>query len=217
MSLRGKVIAVEPLCLVSSKDKKELRKQECMIADLESKCRVVLWEKDIDALEVGKSYKLVGVTLRSFNGVKYLSGSENSVFTEIEEIGDVEHVINVYVLDEEQTLCKVICGEVVMVTSVKEYMSCMTCKCKIELLSELIGQCKKCEGKIKLSRCPKSCAVHFVFQDDNEQKYNLTVFNKELDYMCGGITGDPTNDLLLAPRMQVVVNKRAIVTKAEFV
>ena len=34
VTVRGKVIAVEPPCLVSSKDKKELRKQECMIADL---------------------------------------------------------------------------------------------------------------------------------------------------------------------------------------
>lgn len=104
----------------------------------------LLWQDNVDVLEMGKSYELAGVTLRSYDGIKYLSGSEGSSYYEIADMGEIQSI-----LDEGQSTCKVLYGEIIMVTSMEEYMSCISCKCKVEQLSAYMymGQCKKCMRK----------------------------------------------------------------------
>ena len=52
---------------------KQLTKQEVVLADGTAACRCVLWEAHTDEVEEGNSYKLENVTVRSFNGSKYLA------------------------------------------------------------------------------------------------------------------------------------------------
>ena len=129
VSVIGKVISVEQEGTVISKDNKELRKQDCFIADSETKCRVVLWEHSVDALKLDKTYKLSGVTLRIFDGAKYLSGSAGALFEELDDLGNVETTVNQ--LDERRSTSKVLCGKIIVVSSVEEYRSCLTCMCKM--------------------------------------------------------------------------------------
>ena len=54
------------------------------MADSTPACRCVLWEAHTDEVEEGNSYKLENVTVRSFNGSKYLSAGEKAVIKSVQ-------------------------------------------------------------------------------------------------------------------------------------
>ena len=55
-----------------------LNKQDVIIADATAAWRCAIREKDINKLKEDNSYRLINVTIRTFNGTKYLSLSEKS-------------------------------------------------------------------------------------------------------------------------------------------
>ena len=57
---------------VTTKEGKELKTQDGMIGDTSGCSHVVLWEKDVGALVEGVCYKLLGVTVRCFDGFEVL-------------------------------------------------------------------------------------------------------------------------------------------------
>lgn len=68
-----KVMHLEPPQKVKTKDGKELSKQECKIRDDLGCVRLVLWEKDVEAVEEEQSYRFIGVGVHYHDGTKYLS------------------------------------------------------------------------------------------------------------------------------------------------
>lgn len=52
--------------------KSDLVKRDIIIADATGDARLTLWQDDIDKLDVGVCYNLEMLTVRSFNGTKYL-------------------------------------------------------------------------------------------------------------------------------------------------
>lgn len=145
VTVTGKITAIEPKSKVTSRDNKDLMKQDCIIANSETNCRLVLWQDSVDILKIGKTYELTGVTLRSFDGVKYLSGSEGASYREIEDMGEVLTTVN---LLDGQSTSKVLCGEVIMVTSIEKYSSCITRLKKSPLTQQNV------KGVEELLSCP---------------------------------------------------------------
>ena len=53
---------------------KQLMKADCVIGDhIESLITLTLWERLIDVVECGKTYKFKNIKIRSFDDVKYLT------------------------------------------------------------------------------------------------------------------------------------------------
>ena len=46
-------------------------KRVCIVADASARCKLVLWEENVDSLEEGVSYKFSGLTVRTYSGKKY--------------------------------------------------------------------------------------------------------------------------------------------------
>ena len=68
---------------------RKFSKQDFTIADLTDALRGVAWENHFNALKEDSSYKIVSATVRSFNGVKYVSLGEKSTIEQLGDIGDV--------------------------------------------------------------------------------------------------------------------------------
>lgn len=47
-----------------SRRSKSLVKQECVIADANGGCKVILWEDNVELLEKGQTYKMSGMMVR---------------------------------------------------------------------------------------------------------------------------------------------------------
>ena len=79
VTVLAKVMHLEPPQEVNTKDGKELSKQVCKVSDDFGCVRLVLWEKDIGAVEEEHSYRFVGVGVRLYDGAKYLSVGANCI------------------------------------------------------------------------------------------------------------------------------------------
>ena len=120
------------------------------------------WEDQIGLFEESKSYKLSNVTVRSFNGAKYLSLGEGCDIEEIEDIGEV--------IDDENAAsqlgkAKVVKGEIVAVVSIDIYKGCRNCNAKMVDVNGPVGVCSKCNTKMKLARCTDHCVANVILED----------------------------------------------------
>lgn len=121
---------------------KQLNKQEILLADGTAACRCVLWEAHTNQLKEGSSYSFDNVTIRSYNGSKYLSAGEKALINSIDDIG--------YVVDNlcsnETGRILIMKAEIVQVVGIDSYNSCRNCSGKItETSNPEIGECTKCK------------------------------------------------------------------------
>ena len=187
----GKVVKVGVPGEVTSKlYNKQLMKQECIVRDSNGSCRIVLWETDVGKLNEGKSYRLEKVLVRQYGGVNYLSMCEGAEAEEIADIGEVVSDEEAEERGEEgQHLAE---GEIVAVLGVDEYPNCVSCKGKINGVSDVMGECTKCRAKVKLSRCGKSIRAKFMVEGVDKKSWCLTAFNDEVMEIVSGASGEST-------------------------
>ena len=70
VTLIGKVIRVDGGYFQKGE---KLIKQDCIIKDTKSLCRIVLWKDNVGKLTKDKSYKLHNVIVKQYESIKYLS------------------------------------------------------------------------------------------------------------------------------------------------
>ena len=87
-----KVKSINPPEIVNNRHGKQLKKQDCIVADSTACGRVVLWENDIDRLKENQSYKLAAIGVRSFQGVNFLSVVDGCVISEADDIGETADI-----------------------------------------------------------------------------------------------------------------------------
>lgn len=50
-----------------------------------------------------------------------------------------------------------------------------------------LGECNKCNTKMKMSKCNKLCVAHAIVEDEKGKEYKVTVFNvKNCPLLEGG-------------------------------
>ena len=69
---------------------KGYRKQDLKVGDASGTVKFTLWEKEIESMKEGESYRISTAVVKEYNGEKYLSTLKNcSCINPIEDIGDV--------------------------------------------------------------------------------------------------------------------------------
>ena len=210
VSVCGKVVSLGEIEEVYCKSQsKTLSKADFVLGDSTAVCRGVLWEDHIQLLKVDHSYQLSNVTVRSFNGVKYVSLSEKSSVKEVSDIGDV---IDEVVGDGSGGV-NVVKGEIVGVVRCDTYASCRCCKAKVVEVSKVVGECSKCGVKVKMSKSAKSVAVQIIIEDVNGKEHRATAFNEVVNTIIDGVDGaDMCEKLLSAPVMKFTITSRETVS-----
>ena len=173
-----------------------------MVGDETGTCRLVLWEGDVESLEEGKSYWLIDVGVRSYDGTKYLCYTANS--TKEETVKDLEEVNEEFVGGEDsEDMGRSMSGEVSAVTSTAEYFSCKFCHSKVELEEDgVVAECTKCGAMMKVSSCKKMKPAKFVMKDQSSSReMTLSVFEPVLSCIVAGVSGRNLSlKLLSAPK-----------------
>lgn len=208
VSVVVKVLSMKAPSSVVVKSGRELVMQECTVGDATGTMRLVLWESDTKKLETEKCYAVSGLTVKMYQGSKYLSLSDEG---SVKPTNDMVKVADP--LDEDKC-CNDdgIEGEIVGVLSVDEYKCCFNCRSKVNPISEAIGQCKKCAMKVKLNKCEISVTAHVLFEQSNGVRVNLTFFEKELEALKSKSAGNGLEEQLLGlPPIKVCRNEKGIV------
>ena len=124
-------------------------KQDVTISDNTGSTRLTLWQTDIDKLEVGTSYKLKNLILKSFDGSRYLCPKSDWSF---ETCGDVNAIKDI---EDDK---KEIVGASITGLSITVRVSCLSCKSTLEKIDEAtagkLGKCTKCYIIQKIDKCP---------------------------------------------------------------
>ena len=104
-------------------------------------------------------------------------------------------------------------GEIISVLNVSDYYTCVVCGGKVNRVNAFVGECLKCNGKVKLSRCKQCTTVKIVAQDSHGSNFTLTAYNDNLlKITTEEDTGSTMEDkLLLAPRQGNVITNVQIV------
>lgn len=183
VNVTGKVQSIQPPGKVFVKTRGEaLSLENFILADCTAVCRGTAWDRDVGVLQVGHSYALKNVTIREFNGAKYVSLSDRASMEEVADIGEVvtDDVV------EGKGAVTVVKGEIVGVLGCDEYESCRSCKAKVADVSEVVGECSKCGMKAKLGRCAKSVAARVIIEDEEGTEYKVSAFNDVVEEIGGG-------------------------------
>lgn len=161
--------------------KKGLVKQDYVIADATACTKVVTWEDNVGILQVGGSYKLSGMMVRTFKGTKYLSIPKDGFkIEEIDDIGVVDDGTSE--LEREKSLHN---ASIIGVKYFENFSGCYSCSGKVTPRSSVIGHCSRCGTLQQLERCTQkaSAKVDIAYGDD---AVTLSVFSPVIDDICGG-------------------------------
>ena len=193
ISIVGKIVHVDQPIEINSKKGQKLTKQDCLLKDTKSTCRIVLWEENVGKLTRGTSIKLHNVKVKEYNGMRYLSlVADNSQLEELNNITDISD-------DEEdepssssqlvlsQPAIDVVTGEIIAVQSICDYLSCTSCQGgTVHTVNPVIGKCAKCTATVKLSKCIHSKSARIVISYSNDVKYYLTIYSDQLEVLLDG-------------------------------
>lgn len=161
--------------------KKDLVKQDYVVADATGACRMTTWNENVGILEQGMSYELSGVIVRTYGGKKYLSVSkEEFQAVSIDDIGEVEGD-NVELLGERKLKNVMIVG----VKYFETYDGCYACKGKVMPRSEILGDCNRCGSTQRLDRCKQLTTVKLDVESDSELR-SLSAFSPVIEDICQG-------------------------------
>ena len=158
VSMMVKIQTVNPPEKLLRSDKQShVTKQDCIIADATGSCRLVLWAGRVGAVIEGQSYHLISVAVRWYNNQKYMSTLEHTTDWE-----DQWHWCRKW------PMCyyRKIVGEISHVLSFEHYLSCPECNSKVQEIDTICGECTKCSGAVKLSKCPGNMIAKVKLEDD---------------------------------------------------
>lgn len=152
--VQAKVLTVqEPLEV-----KPSLLKQDVIIADATGTIRLTVWQQDTNQLCIGKSYVFDKVTVRSYDGSKYLTPPKSGwSYKTCDDIGSVE--------DEPETLRdRNEIGDAIVdgVLHIASNPSCKTCKANVDIISYTIGKCTRCLMSQRLDKCPPKLSAKLL-------------------------------------------------------
>ena len=115
-------------------------KQDIIIADSTTTSKLTLWEEQVDSFIANRSYTLQNFIVREFNSVKYLQKSHDS---DVIPIPDLPNVIAVTHDSDTEADNEIHNAQVIGVSQLDSYKSCIRCKACVEPLTSPLGRCSR--------------------------------------------------------------------------
>ena len=109
----------------------------------------------IGKMELHKTYNLRNVTVKSYNGKKYLSCSHTFDYSGAPNYGKVKDPFSVL----GGMSYGVVTGEIMSVLSMDTFQCCLSCNSKVETVSGGIGRCKRCSAQSSLQGVQKAVVL----------------------------------------------------------
>ena len=215
VTVSGKVLSIKVPAAVTSNTGSKLQKQECILADSSISVMLVIWQDEIGKLVEGSSYQFVSVTVKEYNGIRYLSSTIDNEINEIDDIGEIN-------TDLMPSSHREIRGEVAGVQRISLYKECtaQNCTAKVNTVSDVMGKCSKCNSAVKISLCKDCICADLTVQDAARAKHSVIAFTREVFLIIGNTpsaldTSDVNwliEQLVRAEPAVFVVNSKNIVT-----
>ena len=84
----------------------------------------------------------------------------------------------------------------------------------MEQIDAICGQCTKCDGAVKLSKCPTNMLAEVKLEDVDGKHHFATMFSKEILAIIDEEERNVCTKLLQSPQMVSTLNIRDVITRA---
>ena len=213
----GNFVSIEDPSEVTRRvDSVKFKMQECILADTSMAVKLKIWEEDIGKVLKGSSYRFINVKVKVFDGEWFLSTTEDSEITKIE---DITGEMSAEMMPSDYTEIQ---GRVSTVKSVIKYTKCPLCSSRVKAVNHKNGRCKRCHSSVKLSSCELSSCANFTIRDKTtgHGECEVSAFDEVLDLIIGGnflcseaSESDIEDQLLDAHPATFMVNQDDVVSK----
>ena len=196
---------------------KKVKKRDALIADHTATTKVVLWEPHLDALEQGKCYNLKDFQVKEFQSKKHLSMPRNNF--KILPIDYLENTVPPPPEENESTTIHDV--QIIGVSQLDIYKSCLQCKARVEPQTPPMGKCTKGECLMMqlYDLCQDQIVTRVLLRHLNDKGHHETITCSafgDMVYQLAGVpkTHNPTiTDLLKCQQMnemQFLTDKKII-------
>ena len=186
ISFSGKVLNQYEPTIVGAK---KLQLAEYTFGDTTGNVLVNLWADMISKVERGKVYDISPIQVRSWNGVKKLSTTPNSVIKEISEDADLCDIPlpePSTTSDEEKNIHLAV-NSIRNIDSVETVVYCISCQRRLlQASGGKYVQCPRFSSYMRAVDCVKKMRVQLIVNSGDEVM-NLTVFEDILEDVCPGV------------------------------
>lgn len=187
VSVKAKVINIQSPKVQPTSSFGPLKKQECTIVDLSKSIQLILWQQNVEMLQLNNTYLFKGLRLKEGpSGNKYLNTPRGGEFSYEEvdpftsPLAEVENIPTLTTLQIQ--------ASIVGVQQISKYRTCVKCGKKAESnpgTSFAICKNTKCNLKQKETSCKSHWFGKVVF--GNTQKpsdtVTLSVFNQQIEQL----------------------------------
>jgi len=164
-----------------------------VIADCTAACRCVLWEEHTRKVQEEQCCKIRNATVRQFNGTKYVSIGEKTIIELSDAITDV---VDKTAMQDETGGIIVVRAEVASAISIDSYVSCRNCLRKVLETKNGVGECGKCNAKVKLAKCKNRNVARIEIEDEKGgTQYKLAMFDDVVEQIVRFCREDGCSEL----------------------
>ena len=161
VNIKAKVIDVGDTQPISQK---ELKMAETIISDGETTSTLVLWEKDVTAVQKEKAFNFQQVRVRVGDGRNYFNTTKNTVIS-LNNDSDLNSVESIETSVQSQTRSI----NITKIEFIEEFSVSKAClKCKKHIIqwnSQYLLKCDFCNYMMRQENCKSSVIVKIVVMD----------------------------------------------------
>lgn len=180
VSVRAQVVTVGGSKKIHSHKQGTLQRQEVLLRDTTASIKLVLWEDNIDALDVNTTYLLENIKVKSLRGVKYLNTAKDVEFLYHEVAAFTDPLFEVDDLLDDYSL-QTYEANIVGIQQISRTLGCLGCKKRVVPQNDnILGDCEGCHLTQLVGSCELQYYLRLVVKDiATENIRRVTVFTRE--------------------------------------
>lgn len=185
----------EPQIVGASK----LKKSNCYIADRTTWLKLIVWENNIEVVNVEEVYSFKQVRLHRDGQTAVLN---TTVDTVIEKKLDpnLKQLVVEGATPEEESELNIKVDSIYSIEELSRFKQCLHCNKKIkQVTASAIVKCDRCGHVVRNSFCKENLMVKFLVQkndNSNEKFHHFVVFQEVLQQMIGSSLQTMTDDMI---------------------
>ena len=165
-------------------------KEDCILEDETGTMELHIWEPLFTQLKSNKAYYFQNLTLRYYQGSKFLSTNRNTTYSE--ETTTLKKLVGPEILTNPER--EIIASQLKYVASLSIFSACQLCKKRIGDESGESVRCQNCKVRQRIINCRREGSVKLCIQH-NESELWLTAFTNEIENLLKNTTASMSSTI----------------------
>ena len=169
VSLKVEVAYVDSVKKITTQYGSFLMKQELIVRDPTGSVKLILWEDNVETLELHKTYLLQNVRVKALKNEKYINTAKSEKF--LFSVAD-EFEANLAPVDNDITglATSSVHGKIVGVLNASYTLACLSCFKKVIPKSEKMSNCQTCKMMQYLKSCFRQWYLRVLIETTQNEK-----------------------------------------------